>query len=178
MSDLAIQEQVGILCVVAAAVGGGLKLLHHEIRPIASIGRQIVLALIGLSLIAWGNYDRGGPMRTLFPESPAWFCLNHASVIRPKGMNPVLMPAAIKTCSFASESSCKLAANNQGDSCVPDPGVMYCFDMDETLACYISPSDCSSVAHSWNRSRCREQPTAHLAAGQTAPDGAEESDNE
>jgi hypothetical protein len=44
----------GVACVVAAVVGGGLKLLGAEIPLISSTRRQLVLAVIGVALLAWG----------------------------------------------------------------------------------------------------------------------------
>jgi hypothetical protein len=44
----------GVACVVAAAVGGGLKLLGAEFPLLGSTRRQVLLAGIGVALVAWG----------------------------------------------------------------------------------------------------------------------------
>lgn len=45
----------GVACVVAAVVGGGLKLLGAEIPLISSTRRQALLAVIGVALLVWGG---------------------------------------------------------------------------------------------------------------------------
>lgn len=45
---------VGIACVVAAAVGGGLKLVGAEFPLLASGRRQVLVAVIGVALVASG----------------------------------------------------------------------------------------------------------------------------
>jgi hypothetical protein len=42
---------IGIACVIGAAVGGGLKVVNVELPLVASIGRQLLLAAIGIALI-------------------------------------------------------------------------------------------------------------------------------
>ncbi len=42
---------LGIACIVAAIVGGGLKAVGFEFPPLKSLSRQIVLALLGLVLV-------------------------------------------------------------------------------------------------------------------------------
>ncbi|MGH6647288.1 hypothetical protein [Aquabacterium sp.] len=44
-------QTVGLVCVVAALVGGGLKLLGAEL-PVLSTPRQVILGLFGLVLLA------------------------------------------------------------------------------------------------------------------------------
>lgn len=41
----------GVACVVAAIVGGGVKMLGHEVPVISSVGRQLMLAIVGIALI-------------------------------------------------------------------------------------------------------------------------------
>jgi hypothetical protein len=41
----------GIICVIAAIVGGGLKILNAEIEPLDSIPRQLILGAFGFVLI-------------------------------------------------------------------------------------------------------------------------------
>jgi type II secretory pathway component PulJ len=45
----------GVACVVAAVVGGGLKLLGAEIPLISSTRRQALLAVIGVALLVWAG---------------------------------------------------------------------------------------------------------------------------
>lgn len=45
---------LGIVCVIAAVVGGGLKLLGIEIPPINSLPRQLALGAMGIVLIVVG----------------------------------------------------------------------------------------------------------------------------
>lgn len=45
---------IGILCLVAAVVGGGLKLAGAEFPPLASARRQLLLALVGLAAAVAG----------------------------------------------------------------------------------------------------------------------------
>ncbi len=42
---------IGIVCVVAAIVGGGMKLLGNEIPVLANKWRQVLLAIFGIALI-------------------------------------------------------------------------------------------------------------------------------
>lgn len=44
-------QTVGLVCIVAAVVGGGLKLLGAEL-PVLSTPRQVMLGLLGLALLA------------------------------------------------------------------------------------------------------------------------------
>lgn len=44
-------QTVGLICVVAAVVGGGMKLLGAEL-PVLSTRRQVVLGLLGILLLA------------------------------------------------------------------------------------------------------------------------------
>lgn len=43
---------VGLACVIAAVVGGGLKLMGVEIPILASLPRQILLAMVGIAVVA------------------------------------------------------------------------------------------------------------------------------
>jgi hypothetical protein len=43
--------KIGIVCIIAAIVGGGLKAANIEFGPLESTGRQILLASFGLVLI-------------------------------------------------------------------------------------------------------------------------------
>lgn len=45
---------VGVVCIIAAVVGGGLKALGIELPAIESVRRQIMLAIIGLILVVVG----------------------------------------------------------------------------------------------------------------------------
>ena len=44
----------GLVCVMAAAIGGGLKAFGMEIPVVSSVGRQLTLALLGVVLIVAG----------------------------------------------------------------------------------------------------------------------------
>jgi hypothetical protein len=44
----------GVVCIIAALVGGGVKFFGHEIGALSSSKRQIALAAFGVILIAWG----------------------------------------------------------------------------------------------------------------------------
>jgi hypothetical protein len=57
MPDLSRTEflqYIGVLCIIAALVGGGLKASGYEIGVITSVKRQIALGAFGLVLIVWG----------------------------------------------------------------------------------------------------------------------------
>ena len=45
----------GVACIIAAIVGGGLKAFGFEIPLLNSIGRQILLAIVGVGLILFGD---------------------------------------------------------------------------------------------------------------------------
>ncbi len=40
----------GLACLIAAVVGGGLKAFGIEVPVLASLGRQIALGILGLSV--------------------------------------------------------------------------------------------------------------------------------
>ena len=42
---------LGIACIIAAIVGGGLKAVGFEFPPLSSIGRQIGLGSLGVILV-------------------------------------------------------------------------------------------------------------------------------
>jgi hypothetical protein len=47
-------QYVGILCVIAAIVGGGVNLAGYSFGALNSLRRQGLLALFGVILVAWG----------------------------------------------------------------------------------------------------------------------------
>jgi len=49
---------LGVLCVVAAVVGGGLKAAGAEFPPLASPRRQVLLAIVGVLVIAGAYLTR------------------------------------------------------------------------------------------------------------------------
>jgi hypothetical protein len=49
---------LGLICVVTAVVGGGVKLVGSELPIITSFVRQVLLAVVGVSLIAWDGWPR------------------------------------------------------------------------------------------------------------------------
>jgi hypothetical protein len=49
---------LGVLCVIAAIVGGGLKAAGTEFPPLASPRRQLLLALVGVLVIAGAYLTR------------------------------------------------------------------------------------------------------------------------
>jgi hypothetical protein len=54
---------VGIVCVVAAVVGGGVSLLGATMPLINSVARQVVVGLFGLVVFGLGYYMRSAPKR-------------------------------------------------------------------------------------------------------------------
>jgi hypothetical protein len=51
---------VGVVCIIAAVVGGGLNALGIELPVIESVRRQIVLGIIGIMLVIFGVLTSGG----------------------------------------------------------------------------------------------------------------------
>lgn len=49
---------VGLVCLVAAVVGGGLKILGNEVPALQSVRRQVILGGVGVALIAGAFWDR------------------------------------------------------------------------------------------------------------------------
>ena len=50
----------GLVCLMAAAIGGGLKAFGMEIPVVSSVGRQLTLAVLGVGLIVaglWIGFD-------------------------------------------------------------------------------------------------------------------------
>ncbi|WP_235008059.1 hypothetical protein [Caballeronia humi] len=47
----------GLLCIVTAIVGGGLKVLGHEFPLVEPAFRQVLLALFGTALIIAWNFS-------------------------------------------------------------------------------------------------------------------------
>ncbi len=47
---------IGVVCILAAIVGGGLKALGIELPSLQSRGRQAILAIFGLILVVAANY--------------------------------------------------------------------------------------------------------------------------
>lgn len=45
---------IGIVCIIGAIIGGGVKLVQIELSPVASLWRQLLLGCFGLVLIAAG----------------------------------------------------------------------------------------------------------------------------
>lgn len=51
-----IATTLGVACILAAIVGGGVKLSNVvEIQPIQSLGRHVLLALFGFALVLFGS---------------------------------------------------------------------------------------------------------------------------
>jgi hypothetical protein len=51
----------GIVCIIAAIIGGGLKALAFEIPLLNSIGRQLLLGIVGIIFLFLGiNLNFGG----------------------------------------------------------------------------------------------------------------------
>ncbi|TDY16927.1 hypothetical protein B0G81_8072 [Paraburkholderia sp. BL6665CI2N2] len=48
---------LGVVCVIAAITGGGLKALGIELHPLQSLGRQFLLGVLGLVLIGADNHE-------------------------------------------------------------------------------------------------------------------------
>jgi hypothetical protein len=48
---------LGVVCVLGAITGGGLKALGIELRPLQSLGRQFILGVFGLVLIGADNRE-------------------------------------------------------------------------------------------------------------------------
>lgn len=47
---------LGVICVIAAVVGGGLSALGVQLPPILSVRRQVVLGLVGIGLVILGKW--------------------------------------------------------------------------------------------------------------------------
>lgn len=60
---------IGIACIIAAVVGGGLKILHVELPAVASVQRQVLLALVG-SLLVVGSFALPEPVEAPTPSAP------------------------------------------------------------------------------------------------------------
>lgn len=54
----------GLACMIAAIVGGGLKAFGIELPVLQSLSRQLLLGVVGVALIVWGNLpgERGATM--------------------------------------------------------------------------------------------------------------------
>jgi hypothetical protein len=74
-SGLQAVQAAGLVCLVAAIVGGGVKLLGSEIPQVTSVGRQVVLGLVGLALLVvpavWAPRGQASPAAAVAPPAPA-----------------------------------------------------------------------------------------------------------
>jgi len=61
-------QTIGVVCLVAAIIGGGLKAAGFEIGSVRSLGRQVVLGCFGVSLFAYGTPEVRGLV--LSPGAP------------------------------------------------------------------------------------------------------------
>ncbi|MGH2703542.1 MAG: hypothetical protein ACRDJ4_00155 [Actinomycetota bacterium] len=60
---------IGLVCVTAAVVGGGLKLAGAQFPPLKSTGRQLLLAIIGLTVVG-ASFLEGGQTNGASRTSP------------------------------------------------------------------------------------------------------------
>ncbi len=64
-------QTIGVACLVAAIIGGGLKAAGFEIGAVKSLGRQVTLGFLGLSLFAYGTPEvRGLTASATAPVAP------------------------------------------------------------------------------------------------------------
>jgi hypothetical protein len=65
----------GIVCIIAAIAGGGIKLLGNEIPVLNSLGRQALLAIVGAALVGasilW-NRPQSPPSPPPVPKNPRY----------------------------------------------------------------------------------------------------------
>lgn len=97
---------VGIACVVAAIIGGGIKLnMPHgpfgDVPPIRSVWRQLLLGTFGVALIA------GGVITNLNLPISVWFSAT---------------PSAMPPSNASTPDQGEPTASNSSDNGKPDPG--------------------------------------------------------
>lgn len=145
---------LGIACIIAAIVGGGLRAVGFEFPPLKSLPRQIILAVLGVVLIAIS--------RSIQPSTSPKPLVSNLSVTTlreytvDEGGLKVGAPAFVDNTgyyftripSFLEGATYIKTAND--DKCLPDPSkFVLSFDVSRPVTVYVAHDDRYSIKPAW-----------------------------
>lgn len=158
---------LGIACIIAAIVGGGLRAVGFEFPPLKSLPRQIILALLGVVLIIIS--------RSIQPSTQPKPIVSNLSVTTlreyavDEGGLKVGAPAFIDNTSYYFiqvpsflEGATYIKTAND-DKCLPDPSkYVLSFDIDRPVKIYIAHDDRYLTKPVWMSSFSPTQESVNL----------------
>lgn len=145
---------LGIACIIAAIVGGGLRAVGFEFPPLKSLPRQIILAVLGVVLIAIS--------RSIQPSTPPKPLVSNLSVTTLReytvdegglkvGASAFVDNTSyyfIQIPSFLEGATYIKTAND--DKCLPDPSeFVLSFDVSRPVTVYIAHDDRYTTKPAW-----------------------------
>lgn len=145
---------LGIACMIAAIVGGGLRAVGFEFPPLKSLPRQIILAVLGVILIIIG--------RSIQPSTQPKPIVSNLSVttLREYAADEAGLKMGAPTFidntsyyftqvpSFLEGATYIKTAND--DKCLSDPSkFVLSFDVDRSVTIYIAHDDRYSTKPVW-----------------------------
>lgn len=145
---------LGIACIIAAIVGGGLRAVGFEFPPLKSLPRQIILAVLGVILIIIS--------RSIQPSAQSKPIVSNLSVTTlreyaaDEGGLKVGAPAFVDNTSyyftqvpsFLNEATYIKTAND--DKCLPDPSkFVLSFDVSRPVTIYVAHDDRYLTKPAW-----------------------------